>query len=569
MSLRNQLQSILFKAFLTIAVAFVLMPVPQSAAEGKIQKKKLQIVFCFGQSNMVGMATVPTAWYLTQPQYVPPKEALFKKTEMFDWNFYWNGVNYYKGPRKAELDALLAERRASRDKWRQRIGGEKWDPSWGEKPKSGRENVYAFLDQKASEEGIYKRMAEILDAPENQFNMEAAYAEIIKRDEAIAEELTRVREIYLKGTTGADFDAFNQAVADANKAKTLITETYKNSAPPNPSKQREIYAQMAEQHLRLPIGKRVRIYAHGAVAGEGEGVMQTASGPLTVGYGAGVTRIGPEYAVGITLERLVDAPILIVKCAWGNTSIAEAWRAPSLDGVETPIEKQQREAWNLKQAELAKQEGREFKPNEPRTKTGQLAWCWNMVMPQVDKVLADPGKFHPEYDPSVGYEVAGMVWFQGYSDKDNPAYGELLAAMIKDFREKVKTPNMPVVCGSLGMEGTFKHLELNGAATEGMVYASQLPENRGTVDVVNTGRFFPTELGVLDEVKSHFGKGTPEFDKAELVKRAVSDKNFHYMGSAKFFLLMGDASARSLANLMNGGTPTIDAELKRRADGNH
>jgi hypothetical protein len=36
----------------------------------------------------------------------------------------------------------------------------------------------------------------------------------------------------------------------------------------------------------------------------------------------------------------------------------------------------------------------------------------------------------------------------------------------------------------------------------------------------------------------------------------------HYHGSAKCFLLMGDAVGRSLANLMAGGEPLINAELK-------
>lgn len=35
--------------------------------------------------------------------------------------------------------------------------------------------------------------------------------------QANADELARVRNIYLKGTTGADFNAFNKAVSEANQ----------------------------------------------------------------------------------------------------------------------------------------------------------------------------------------------------------------------------------------------------------------------------------------------------------------------------------------------------------------
>ena len=183
------------------------------------KKEKLQIVFCFGQSNMVGLAAVPTAWYITQPPYVPPKEVALQKSRFFDYNFYWSGVNCYQGPRKAELDALLEERRVSRMKWRQRINGVngiQWDEAaWGKHPGKGRGNVEPFLDLKAEEEGIYKRIAAILDSKDNGFNVSDAYEELVNRDKEIAGAVDRVRGIYLKGAKPEDFDAFDAAVSAA------------------------------------------------------------------------------------------------------------------------------------------------------------------------------------------------------------------------------------------------------------------------------------------------------------------------------------------------------------------
>lgn len=531
-----------------------------SAAAEKVKKEKLQIVFCLGQSNMVGLAAVPTAWYMTQPQYVPPREATILKTQYFDWNFYWSGARYYQGPKKQELVDLVQERRDSRMKWRQRIRGAdgvEWKKEWGEKPKSGRSNVYAFLDQKAEEEGIYKKIKTILDAKENQFTVDDAYNELIARDKVIAEDVKRANEIYLKDVKDSDFEAFNAAVKEAKIGPKDQT--------PDAEKNRMIYAKLAQEHLGLPIAKRTRIFGHGAIDGsEGtSGIDRSTQGPLSVGYGGSITTIGPEYGVGIALERHIDAPILLVKCSWGNTSIADAWRAPSLDGVETPTEKATREAWNEKMAAAAKKEGREYIPKPAPKKVGKLSWCWNQVMPQVEKVLADPGKYYPDYDPKVGYEVAGLVWFQGYSDKDNLAYGELLAQLIKDFRKKVKTPNMPVVCGTLGMAG-FKAQEFTLGANKGMLQASQMPDLKGTVDVVNTVPYFPMELDLLKQVRDSFEKGTPEYEKAIMIqKRATSNKGFHYHGSAKCFILMGDAMGRSLANLIGGGEPTINKTLKK------
>ena len=552
-------KSILSRVVPAVALVAACTTLTATAAE-TIKKEKLQIVFCFGQSNMVGLAAVPTAWYMTQPQYVPPRGATVLKTRYFDWNFYWSGARYYQGPKKQELVDLVQARRDSRMKWRQRVGGRNgivWKKEWGEKPKSGRSNVYAFLDQKAEEEGIYKRIAAILDSKDNQFNVDDAYNELIARDKVNAEAVKRASEIYLKGVTDADFDAFNAAVKEAGiNPKDQGPDTEKNRA---------IYAGLAQKHLGLPIAKRTRIFGHGAIGGsEGtSGIDRSTQGPLSVGYGGSITTIGPEYGVGIALERLVDAPILLVKCSWGNTSIADAWRTPSLDGVETPIEKATRVAWDQKMAAEAKKAGREHTPRPAPAKTGKLSWCWNQVLPQVDKVLADPGKFYPGYDPEVGYEVAGLVWFQGYSDKDNPAYGELFAQLIRDFRVKVKTPKMPVVCGTLGM-ASFKTEAFSEGANQGMLQTSQMPDLAGTVDVVNTAPFFPLELDLLKQVMGAYEKGSPEYEKALMIqKRAISNKGFHYHGSAKCFILMGDAMGRSLANLMAGGEPTINATLKK------
>ena len=132
---------------------------PVSHAAKKIKKEKLQIVLCLGQSNMVGLSDARTAWYLTQPQYIPPRDVTVMKSRFFNWNFYWNGVNYYEGPHKDEAMALVQARRDSRAKWRQRckgVHGPWLEAEWGPKPAGGRGNMYPFLDGKAEEEGIYK-----------------------------------------------------------------------------------------------------------------------------------------------------------------------------------------------------------------------------------------------------------------------------------------------------------------------------------------------------------------------------------------------------------------------------
>lgn len=537
----------------------------------KINKKKLQIVFLFGQSNMVGMAEVKTAWYLTQPQYIPPKDIALRKSEIFNWSdLYWQGVRTFEGPQemKDQLKKLIKERQDSRAKWRGRINSKTrpWNESeWGPKPEiKNRDDMYAFLDKKAVEEGIYARMKKILDSPENKFPAEKAYEEIINRDKYNSEYIKRVREIYLNGTKAENFDVFNTEVKKvlssrkmANKKRQKKVEGY-----PEAEEDRAVIAELALKYLNMPISQKTYLTGYGAIAGsKGKGITSETQGPLSVGYGAGITKIGPEYAVGTTLEHLTDAPILLVKCAWGNTTLKDAWRPGSLDGVETPTEKAMRDEWNKQEIAKAEKEGRKPKLRDAPKPKGKLAWCWSMALPFVKKVLADPGKYYPNYDPEVGYDIAGMVWFQGYSDAGNKAYGEELVEMIKWFRKEINAPNMPVVCGTMGVSG-YNHTAYSNDVNSGMVYASQVPELKGTVDVVNTARYFPAELALLIKGLHSYKKYGPEYNKLKAIHMlANSNKGFHYFGSAKFHILAGDAMARRLANLMTGGKPKIDSEI--------
>lgn len=526
-----------------------------AGAEQKLKKDKLQIVFLMGQSNMVGLANPSTAVYLTEPAYVPPKDIVSQKSEFFDWNnLYWQGARTFKGPQKhkEQLDALVDARSMSRMKWRQRVAGQHgpWQKSWGAKPEGkGRGVMYPYLDAKAEEEGIYKKMDAIIGSPANEFTVENAYNELLARDGEIADEIKFVRDYYLKDAAAADFDAFKTAIKEAGIPKSPTEEV---------EQWRATYAKLAKEHINLPIGERVHIVAHGHVTGsEGEKNRYTSHGPLSVGFGGGIQNIGPEYGVGVALERMVDAPILLVKCSWGNTALSEAWRPPTMDGVETPAETAKREAWNQKMAAQAKAEGREYTPAPAPEKTGKLSYCWGMTLPQIERVLADPGKYHPEYDPDQGYDIAGMVWFQGYSDKGNPAYGELLVEFIKFIRGKVDAPKMPFVAGTLGMPA-YKHMAHTGDVNGGMVQAAQHPEMKGSVDVVNTAPYFPLEIDMAYIVRNNTEKESKEYSEVtDVFKRATSNKGFHYHGSAKCFMLMGDAMGRSLVNLMKGGEPMI------------
>ncbi|MDA7881332.1 sialate O-acetylesterase, partial [Akkermansiaceae bacterium] len=86
------------------------------------------------------------------------------------------------------------------------------------------------------------------------------------------------------------------------------------------------------------------------------------TGPLTAGFGSRSNptepgeKIGPEFTFGITMEKLLGEPIVIIKTAWGGKSINTDFRPPSAG----PYEFNEQQIENFKKqnkdvaAELAK-----------------------------------------------------------------------------------------------------------------------------------------------------------------------------------------------------------------------
>ena len=315
----------------------------------------------------------------------------------------------------------------------------------------------------------------------------------------------------------------------------------------------------------------------------GEGI-----GKLTAGFGArGANptqdggKIGPEFTFGLTLDAALKEPVLIIKTAWGGRSLNTEFRPPSAGPYEfnaaqlAQMQKQGKDIAAVK-AEKAKETGRFYR----------------YMIEHVKKVLADPKRVCPAYDPAAGYEIAGFVWLQGFNDlvdggtyptgadgkmRDYTKYGEWLADFIRDVRKDVGAPRMPFVIGVLGVGGVNA-----GANTESfrkaMAAPALLPEFKGNVAAVETAPFWSEELAAIDakhgKVKAmaatlkNKGRNGPNKDgtmtaaqqkehlkkyEAELItpaeaakwQRGASNAGYHYLGCAKTFALMGQAFAEA------------------------
>jgi len=525
--------------------------------EGADSNKRLRIVFMFGQSEMVGQARVASASYMPRKPIVPPRDVTLgaHKAMLHQINgayLYWKAMHSYGGPeeKKKELMALLEGRARFKGKFRQHVIDElnKNDGNFRGKHYARRRGfwLYNMCDEEAEKAGITPRIRAILDAPDNEFNVVAAYEQLLKDASGRYERQLKLSKSLLNGTTLEDFAEFAEAAKGSEAAMEKRAAAVEE--------RRLAYAALAEKHLHLPVAKRTRIVALGTVAGTPKGdAGNETRGPLSVGYGASIDTIGPEYAAGMALEREVDAPILIVKCAWndGRSSISQLWRASSLDGVETPAEKEAREAWNRSN------------PDNPRPapeETGRPAWAWERALPHVKEVLGNLKTYHPEYDPKAGHEIAGMIWFQGLSDRRNPEYALHLEAMLREFREFVNRPDMPVVCATVGdmpFRGESDDTPVNRAMRE----VANIPAFRGTVDVVETYRFFPSEFSVLAglfhkrKLNNRSGEGKALQDVITESTSVMGRRSPPYLGSASFYLLAGDEVGTRLARMIRGERP--------------
>ncbi len=306
------------------------------------------------------------------------------------------------------------------------------------------------------------------------------------------------------------------------------------------------------------------------------------TGKLTAGFGAPNNKIGPEFTFGITMEKLLGEPILIIKTSWGGRSLHTDFRPPSA-GPYVPTA-----------AEAKRWEEKPDRKSKTEAATGVF---YREMVAHVKKVLADPKRVCPVYDEKEGFELAGFVWFQGFNDlvssdtyppkpgekvRDYSKYGVWLADLIRDLRKDLAAPKLPVVIGVLGVDG-LKANDHTKAFRTAMAAPAALPEFAGTVKAVETAPFWSEELAAIDakrekvsqmahflrsKHKNHANKDGTMTEvqqrdyvkkyEAEIItpaeamawKRGASNGGYHYLGCAKTFALVGKAFAETTLGLM-------------------
>ncbi len=304
------------------------------------------------------------------------------------------------------------------------------------------------------------------------------------------------------------------------------------------------------------------------------------AGKLTAGFGADEEKIGPEFTFGITIQKLLGEPILIIKTAWGGKSLHTDFRPPGAGAYEfseTQIERIVKQGKDLKAMQAEKAEA-----------TGHY---YREMMAHAEEVLKDISQVYPDYDPKAGYELAGVVWFQGwndmvdsgvYPDRDKMGgydnYSDLFSQFIRDVRKDLSAPTLPFVIGVMGVGGPVANYgpdQQRMRATHqnfrnAMAAPAKSPEFRGSVAAVLTENYWDEELSDLvardEKIKQVIRKlklggkdaqakreelRKQEFpeDELEILEKGVSNAAYHYLGSAKIMAGIGKGFAEAMAEL--------------------
>ncbi len=260
-------------------------------------------------------------------------------------------------------------------------------------------------------------------------------------------------------------------------------------------------------------------------------------GPLTVGYGTKEPEsIGPEFGFGHTVGNAIDAPVLLIKIAWGGKSLAVDFRPPGAPPTDAELQ-------------AALERARKNKPASTLDEVQQrYGHYYREMIRHAEEELSSIGTRFPELkDRDI--EIAGFIWHQGFNDIINGDlranqyvdYTNWLVQFIRDVRQDLNAPQMPFVIGELSTGG----IPNRGAFQEAQAAAAKLAEFQGNVAFVPTAEYYDTYAHDLYE--KGYWKGTDE--QKALWQTVGNDRPYHYLGSGKTYYLKGVAFGEAVLKL--------------------
>lgn len=232
-------------------------------------------------------------------------------------------------------------------------------------------------------------------------------------------------------------------------------------------------------------------------------------GKLKAGYGVNEDRIGPELGFGWVVGDALQAPVLLIKCAWGGKSLGVDFRPPSAGKPSYSLGEKT-------DADIAA---------DPSI----VGRYYRELVSRVKATLARVSEIVPGSDGH--YSLAGFGWHQGWNDRVsqvfNDEYEHNLALFIRDIRHDLGAPALPFVIAETGMSGREEKHPRALSLMAAQAAVAKLPEFRRSVAFVGTRDFWRPE------------------------SESPSAQSYHWNSNAETYLLIGQGMGKAMLKLID------------------
>ena len=265
-------------------------------------------------------------------------------------------------------------------------------------------------------------------------------------------------------------------------------------------------------------------------------------GNLTLGYGS-KDRTGAEYEFGYVMGEHHDAPVLLIKAAWGGHSLYKLFRSPSNPRSQEKLDEELTSA-----IEKTKKNNEKRMKDDPLPTMESIKESYGLSYRNMMTEVKDTFENYETMFPALKgkkLELAGFFWFQGWNDQYNGAeqeYAHNFRHLIKDVRTDLNAPNLPVVTAMMGQHGS-KPPESDSARAiinKAQQSMESVPEFKGTVKAV------ATDVLIDKAAEALYPTWRDNFEEWKLTG---GDHAYHYLGSAIWFTRIGKASAEAMIEL--------------------
>ena len=349
---------------------------------------------------------------------------------------------------------------------------------------------------------------------------------------------------------------------------------------------------LLEDPLTAPILGKVRNAQGAAISLDRVWVSSLSSGgllkgSLRIGFGASDEKIGPELGFGVRMSEALNQPIVLIKAAWGGKSLHTDFRPPGSGPYR----------FNETQIQQLKKQGKDVEEMQS-IRSEASGVFYRQFMDHVHQSM-NLLKEESPFGAGKEYTLSGLIWFQGWNDmvdrgvypqRGQPGgyddYSRLLEQWIRDVRQDLNAPLLPIVIGVMGAGGPVasyredqqRYSAIHQSFRDAMAAPAQLASFKSTVKAVLTENCWDMELTELryrerfmnQEIQTRLksvdapqlGKDEKDALRLEIrqknfsqeqwdtLQSGVSNAEYHYLGSAKIMVRIGVSFAQAMLSML-------------------